>query len=167
MRGINAIIVTADPQGRFDEGIITDTSKPGTCMETVPSTPMSSGRFSYRHTSRNDGAKGEVIVLLPDKLQGASVDTAYTANRRGFLYWPKAGDELNMLMRRQTGTGTLGSENVGDPLEIDGASGMLQAVGSGGPTGTHASAPFMLLEHLGVSLTGDTLVHVRYTGNNA
>ena len=161
------IIVSANPQGKFDECIVSGTPKPGTCMEIVPSTDPVGGRFTFRAVTRNDGAKGPIAVLLPDSFQGKLANDAYVTGTRGFLYWPLAGEELNMLLRYQPGTGTSLDENIGDLLEVDGASGKLQGVGTGGPTGSHASAPFMLLEHLGLALTADTLIWTRYLGNNA
>lgn len=161
------IIRAADPKGHFEECVISGTPSPGTVMELVPSTAAQGGRFTYRACTRNDGAKGGIAVLLEDGLQGKTVDDAYVSGTRGFLYWPVAGEELNMLLRDPVGTGTTNSTNIGDLLEVDGATGMLQAVGSGGPTGAHVSSPFMLLEHLGVDLTENTLVRVKYLGNNA
>lgn len=161
------VVRAANPKGHFEECIISGTPKPGTCMEVVGSTEPKGNSFTYRACTRVDGSKGPVAVLREDDLQGKTIDDAYVAGTKGFLYWPIAGEELNMLLRNPSGTGTLGSENIGDLLEIDGATGMLQAVGTGGPTGAHASAPFMLLEHMGIALTGNTLVRVKYLGNLA
>lgn len=162
------IIRAAEPKGHFEECVISGTPLPGTCMEIVPSTLPKSGRFTYRAVSRADGAKGQVTILYEDHLQGKLATDAYVNATRGFLYWPIAGEEFNMLLRAASGTGTANEENIGDLLEIDGASGMLQAIGTTGATGAHASAPFMLLEHLGVAISGGSaLVRVKYLGNNA
>jgi hypothetical protein len=155
------ILLSSDPQGRFEECIVSGTPSPGTCMEIVPSIAPVGGRFTFRAVSRADGTKGPVVVLLPDRLQGYSATTAYTTGARGFMYWPIAGDELNMLERYQSGTGTAGIENIGDLLAIDGATGMLQAASGA------ASAPFQLREHQGVALTTNTLVWTQYLGNQA
>ena len=136
-------------------------------MEIVPSTESVGGRFTYRACSRSDGAKGGIAILRPDSDQGKLATDAYVSGTRGFLYWPVAGEEFNMLLRYQPGTGTSLDENIGDLLEVDGASGKLQGVGTGGPTGAHASAPFMLMEHLGAAFTADKLIFVKYLGNNA
>lgn len=162
------IILSADPKGHFDSGFISGTPKPGTCMEIVPSTAPKGGRFTYRAVSRNDGAKGPICVLVNDYLQGKLSTDAYVSGTFApNLYWPIAGEELNMLIRDQPGTGTSLSENIGDLLEVDGATGMLQGIGTTGPTGTHASAPFMLLEHLGIDKTDNFLAWVKYLGNNS
>lgn len=155
------IIVSTNPQGKFEECVVSGTPKPGTCMEIVPSTAPIGTRFTYRARSLADGAKGPVCVLLPDQLQGKLATDAYVNATRGFLYWPIAGEELNMLIRDQPGTGTANVENIGDLLAIDGATGMLQAAGSA------ASAPFWLLEHGGVDETANYLRWCKYIGNNA
>lgn len=164
------IIVSCEPKGRFEGVIVSGTPKPGTCMEYVPSINPISGRFTMRArtiTFPLDGQKGPVCVLLADELQGGTNTQAYTSGRWGEVYWPTAGDDLNMLLRYQPGTGTALDENIGDLLEIDGSTGMLQGVGTGGATGSHLSAPFQLMEHLGVALTTNALVWVKYLGNGA
>lgn len=162
------IVIESQPKGKWDAGTISGTPKPGTCLEIVPGTLAVNGRFTWRAVSRNDGAKGPIAVLVNDFNQGKLSTDAYVSGEFApNIYWPIAGEELNMLLRYQPGTGTVNSETVGDLLEVDGASGKLQAVGTGGPTGTHASAPFMLLEHLGVSAGADSLVWVKYLGNLA
>jgi hypothetical protein len=42
--------------------------------------------------------KGPFYVLREDYLQGKTVDDAYAAGDRCFLYVPKPGDELNLLL---------------------------------------------------------------------
>lgn len=155
----NSIIVTPEPKGRFTEGTISGTPVPGTCMEIVPSTDPVGGRFSYRARSTNDGTQGPIIILLEDLLQGKTKSDAYANGERGFLYFPVNGEEFNMAIRDQPGTGTLGVENIGDLLAVDGATGMLQAAGSS------LSAPFTLLEHGGIDETGTYHRHVRYNAN--
>ncbi len=159
----NEIIVSAEPKGHFEECVISGTPKPGTVMELVPATSPQGGRFTYRACTRADGAKGPIAVLLPDSLQGKLATDAYTNASRGFLYWPIAGEELNMLLRYQPGTGTASTDDIGELLEVDGASGMLQA-----DTGVAAvSTPFMILENIDAAFTADRLTFVKYLGNNA
>jgi hypothetical protein len=154
------IILTNNPKGIFDEGIISGTPKPGTCVEIVPTTAPVGGRFTYRAVTRANGAKGPVCVLLPDRLQGKLATDAYVTATRCFLYWPIAGEELNMLLRETVGTGTAGETNIGDLLAIESATGELMAGGA------LASQPFWLMEHLGVT-SADQLVFVKYLGNQA
>lgn len=166
MRG-SKIIVSSEPRGRSQGVIVSGTPKPGTHMEIVPSTVDKSGIFTYRAVTRNDGAKGPIAILLEDELQGGLPTQAYVSGSYGKIYWPAAGEELNILMRDEPATGTANITNIGDPLEVDGATGMVQAVQTGGPTGAHESSPWTLMEHLGVDLTANTLVHAQYRGDQA
>lgn len=159
MKG-SEFILTSPPRGVFEECTVSGTPYPGTCMEIVPSTAPANGRFTYRAVTRANGAKGPVVVLGPDRLQGGLMTTIYVTATRGFLYWPVAGEELNMYLRDSAGTGTAGEENIGDLLAIEKDSGLLMAGGS------LASTPFWLMEHRGVA-TGDVHVWVKYLGNNA
>lgn len=153
----STIIVSADPQGKFLEGIITDTSKPGQCVEIVPAVAPVGGRHSLRASSHADGAKGPVIVLLEDDLQGFGMTTAYVSGSRCRAYTPIMGEELNMLLGDVAGTGD--SVAIGD----------LFGVANGGKikrNSSYASAPFQALEAL-AALTADTLVWCFYLGNEA
>lgn len=153
-------VLTSPPRGVVEECIVSGTPFPGTCMEIVPATSPQGGRFTYRVVSRANGAKGPVVVLAPDRLQGGLMTTQYVTNTRGFLYWPIAGEELNMRLRETVGTGTAGEENIGDLLAIESGTGELMAGGA------LASQPFMLMEHLGVAST-DQPVWTKYLGNQA
>ena len=155
----NSIIVTPEPKGRFSEGTISGTPMPGTCMEIVPSTAAVGERFSFRARSSTDGTQGPIIILLEDALQGKTRLDAYASGDRGFLYYPANGEEFNMAIRDQPGTGTANLQNIGDLLVVDGASGMLQAAGSA------LSAPFTLLERGTVDETATYHRHCRYNAN--
>lgn len=158
----NKILVNTEPKGRRQSCIISGTPKPGTHMEMVPATgPNGSGLYTYRTLTRADGAKGPLVVLLEDDEQGKTATDAYVSGTVGKLYWPLAGDELNLLKRDQPGTGTVGFDNVGDLLAIDGASGMLQAGGS------LASQPYQLLEDLTADQSANSLVFVQCLGGTA
>lgn len=167
----NEIIVSADPKGHFEECLVSGTPKPGTCMELLPAqttvdtstTPggfpiaATSRRFTYRAKSLTAGSKGPVCVLLPDHLQGKTAADAYVTLTRGFLYWPIAGEEMNMLVADVAGTGD--DVAVGDLMGID-AAGKLHANSS------YTSAPFAALEPV-TDPTADYLLFVKYLGNNA
>jgi len=166
MSNFKTVITGAEFRGRIEGIIVSGTPYPGTCMELMSTAPVS-GRMTYRArgtTFTKDGSIGPIAVLLEDELQGGGLTQAYTTGRVGRIYWPLPGDELMMRLRYQSGTGTSASEQIGDPLEIDAATGMLQAVGTVAGTGSHASAPFQLFEHLGVALTADTPVLVKCVG---
>lgn len=151
------ILIQGEPEGVWEEGTITDTSKPGTCMEEVPATAYSNGRPSYRARSAAAGAKGPVIVLLPDTLQGKTASDAYVSGTRCFLYFPVAGEHLNMLVGDVTGTGD--TIAIGAKFGVNN-DGKLKA------DSAYTSAPFEAQEAL-TALTADTLVWMRYLGNNA
>ena len=154
------IIVIAEPKGTREECIISGTPLPGTVVELVPSTAPIGGRFTYRLCTRTNGAKGPVVILTEDHLQGKLATDAYVSGTRGFLYWPVAGETFNMLIRHTVGTGSAGEENIGDYLAVEKATGELMAGGS------LTSQPFMLLEHLGQE-SGDQLHWVQYLGNQS
>ena len=166
MADFKTVITGSEYKGRVEGIIVSGTPYPGTCMEPMTTAPVS-GRRTYRArgtTYTKDGQIGPVAVLLEDELQSGGLTQAYKTGRVGRIYWPLPGDELMMRLRYQSGTGTSASENIGDPLEIDAATGMLQAVGTVAGTGAHASTPFVLWEHLGVALTADTPVLVKCIG---
>lgn len=156
------IIVSAEPRGRQFSGIVSGTPKPGTHMEIVPATSAIGGHFTFRASTDPDGNPRVIIVLLEDDDQGFGPSQAFVNGTPCKLYCPAMGEELNMLMRKTVGTGTLGIENVGDELEVDGASGMLQAAQA---VTAGKCRPWTLLEHLGVALTVDTLVWVMFNGS--
>lgn len=160
MRG-QCIIATAAPKGHREECIFSGIIYPGTCVELVPSTVDINGRFTYRNVTRTNGAKGGVAVVLEDRMQGRLATTAYASGDRGFIYWPAAGEELNMLLRESAGTGTVNTENIGDLLAIEKTTGELIAGGA------LASNPFQLLEHVGGASGTDQLVLTKYLGNQA
>lgn len=169
MRG-NTILLSCQPKGRFEGCIISGTPKPGTVMQpTSAAVSAGVGRSTYSaRTGQLDGARGPVAVLLEDYLQGSGPTVAYVSGTWGQIYWPTAGDELNMILKYEPGTGTSGEELIGAFLEIVGASGKLQAKGTFNvPSGAHVSAPFEQLEQLGVALAADYLLWCRYLGNDA
>ncbi len=159
MRG-QEIIISAEPRGRFDEGTIEGALYPGTCVEIKPSVDPSAGRPTYRQVSRADGAIGPVAVLLPMDAGGQLSTSPYTSGDRCRVYYPIAGDDLNMVIRSSSGTGTAGETNVGDKLAIQKGSGKLM------PGGALTSQPFMLMEHVGLDTAAD-LAWVKYLGNQA
>lgn len=156
-----AIVVNADNRGYWDEGIVTDTSKPGTHMEIVPATNPTGGRFSYRARSAANGAKGPIVLLLNDWEQGIVATTATVANTGGHkLYWPLPGDDLNCLVAESSGTGTSGENAIGDRLAVN-TSGLLMAGGA------LATQPYWLLDRTGLETYASALKWVKYLGSFA
>lgn len=163
----NSIIVTANPKGVFDECIVSGTPSPGTVMELKTGVALSNGRWTYEPAGTTaavgatqgmaaDGNRLPIAVLLPDSLQGAIATTAYTSGRRGFLYYPLAGEDMNMLIENQSGTAD--DFGIGDKLIVDDGTGKLLISAS-----TPEAEPFICLETI-TDPTADTLAWTKYTG---
>lgn len=161
------IIVTANPRGRFFEGIILGTPKPGIVVEIDRGTaPDGSGAFSYNPAGTDaasgvqgmaaDGNRLPIILLLPDALQGKTVDDAYANGERCFLYAPVPGEEVNVLLENQSGTAD--DFVIGDKLIVDDGTGKILI-----SSGTPESEPFIALETKS-DLTADYLLHAMFTG---
>lgn len=156
----NEIIASAEPRGRFIEGIISGTPKPGTVMQVKAATEMIGGRFTWEvYNVDSDGDQRLIAVLLPDQLQGRLATTAYVTGDRCFLYCPLPGEELNMLVLA-AGTATSDALAIGDQLMVDDGTGILIA-----ETGSPESEPFMALETVSDLVAAGALVHVVYTGH--
>lgn len=156
----NQIIVSSNPKGQFLEGIIDDTSLPGTIMEVTPLQAASAGGVFHFRASRRATGKGRLCaVLREDQLQGFLFNVAYVAGTRCFLYVPIAGEDVNVLVAVVgTGTGAAGGVTVGEPLEVE-PGGFLTV-----ETGSPQSTPFMAMEALPDTTAGLQLTWCRYTG---
>lgn len=159
----NEIIVSAEPMGRFIEGIVSGTPKPGTCMQIKAATAADgNGRFTWEvYNTSADGEQRLVAVLLPDVLRGKTATDAYASGDRCFLYCPVAGEELNMLVT-DVDTGTADTFAIGDLLMIDDGTGKLVDT-----TGTPEMESFICLETNPdtTSTQTDMLVWCMYTGH--
>jgi hypothetical protein len=150
----NSILISAHPQGKFLEGVVFGTPKPGTVMSIK--TPFSQGGWhQWEPWSYSSGHRRLIAVLLEDNLQGKTIEDAYVSGTRCFLYVPQAGDELNMLIADVTGTAD--SHAVLEQLMVQTATGKLIAESS------PESEPFTLLTAL-AALTADVLAPCVYTG---
>lgn len=146
----NCIIVSADPKGVFDEGIIDDTSLPGTIMEIVPGSAIAgTGRFHVRAAATGtQGKSAQQMVLLEDRGQGKGITDAYVAGTNCRLYTPLQGEECNVLVGTGPGTGTFATVTVGERLMLYSSAGILVS-----ESGTPESTPWQALEsHSGVTL---------------
>lgn len=156
----SAIIVTADPKGQFDEGFIAagETPKPGTILQRDPTVALRGGRHTYPIYNRDaDGnmPAGSHWVLLHDAYQGKTVSDAYAAGDRCFLYSPRAGEELNLIVENLTGTGD--DHALGELLMINDGTGKLIVT-----TGTPEVEVAQLLEVI-TDPTADTLAWVQWS----
>ena len=154
----NEIIVSSEPRGRFTEGVISGTPKPGTCMQVQAGTAMVGGRFTYEvYNADADGDQRTVWVLLPDRLQGKLHTDAYVSGTRGFLYAPAHGEELNMLVANISGTAD--DHTIGEIMMIDDGTGKLVTT-----TGSPENEAFQLLE-AATDPTEDAWLLCQYTGH--
>jgi hypothetical protein len=152
MRG-SKIIVSSEPQGKFLEGVIGDTSKPGTKMQIQAGTALQSGRLTFVHAA--PGATGDpapTMILLEDDFQGFTANAgigsilpgpAYVAGTRCRVYCPIVGEVMNVLCEAATGTGSLNSFTIGGRLVADNATGtyIQQATAAN-------NADFVVQEHI-------------------
>lgn len=158
-----AIVLSSEPKGKWIEGIISGTPKPGTCVQLTPGqtppTPNGSAvRWTYRVWTGDaaDGERDEVMVLDADWLQGKTETDAYVDGDVCFIYIPGPGDELKVLKGDAAGTGD--DVTVGMKMIIDSGTGKVIPT-----TGSPEMEPFKALEAL-TDPTEDQLIHVRYTG---
>jgi hypothetical protein len=118
-----SIILASEPKGHFIEGIIGDTSKPGTCMQVKAGVAPVSGRHTWiAAATGTSGYHNICAILLEDQFQGALDTGAYTAGRRGRLYVPINGEEMNVLLDQ--GAGTSNTIAIGDRFMLDGTNGI-------------------------------------------
>lgn len=158
-----AIVLNGAAHGFWEEGIVTDTSLPGTHMEIVPNTNPVGGRFSWRARSAANGAAGPTVILVNNWEEGqvAAPSTTPTANTGGHkLYWPLPGDELNALVAESAGTGTSGENLIGDRLSIN-DSGLLMAGGA------LTEKPYYLLDRSALASKATRLLWVKFLGSYA
>jgi hypothetical protein len=159
-KGNKIVINHNDARGRYLEGIISGTPKPGTVVQLKASTEPVSGRFTwevYNRDADGDHPQGPLAVLREDELQGKLMTDAYVTGTRCFLYCPQNGDQLNMLVKNVSGTPD--SFNIGDIMMVDDATGKLIAT-----TGSPESEPFTMAETEATALTADELKHCFFTG---
>lgn len=157
---LNVIVVSAAPAGRFLEGHISGTPKPGTLMQIKAATEPKNGRFTWEvFNQASDGIRGLIAILLEDDLQGKGIDDAYVDGSRCKLYCPIPGDEL-LVRVAAPGTGTGDSFAIGAKLMADDGTGLFVA-STGAAVG---SEPFVVTETAADVVSTGTLVQVMFTG---
>lgn len=162
------IIVSADPDPRrFLECVIVGTPVPGTVVTLVPGVAYQQGRFSFQAaTMTADGDPRMIAVLVEDNYQGfiggnvvtGVAPAAVVAGTRQFLYVPIPGEELNMLVAGQPGTGSTNAFTIGERLIVQHNTGKLIVEAT-----SSVSSPFMCLEHIDEVADVDTLVWCQRT----
>jgi hypothetical protein len=157
------ILLSAQPQGKFEEGPISGTPAPGVVMEVKYNVAPLNGRFTWQPCTRALGVKGPVAILMPDRLQGKLQTDAYVSGTQCFIYWPIAGEQMNMQVEFPgTGGGTV--TVIGEKLAVAGDNtGALTLI-----PGAAGSFPFSCMEgDVDLAAPGNVLVFVQYEGNNA
>lgn len=141
----NEIVVASDPKGKFLEGIVSGTPKPGTVMQLTTTVPVG-GRHTWVVWAKASGAYGMIAILLADAIQGKigvgaaatfgssggvgggtyfPPGDAYVTATRCFMYCPFRGEELNMIV--SSVAGTTDDVAIGDLFGVETATGKLIA----------------------------------------
>lgn len=169
----NCVLITPEPKGRFDEGTIIGTPKPGVCVTLKPGTTFTNGgRPEFEPAGATatiymgaDGDRIPIGVLLDSASPGGMAsgpyrdyNTAFASGDRCAVYYPVPGDELNMWLQDNTGTGALEDFTVGVKLIVDDGTGKLLQT-----TGTPEAEAFQCNE-LKTDLAADYFCHVTFTG---
>ena len=163
----NKIIVSAEPKGRFLEGYISGTPKPGTVVELKWTTAIKGGRWTWEaavttaatganHGMAANGDRLPITILVNDELRGKLITDAYVDGDRCFLYQPAIGEEVNVLVANLAGTAD--DHTIGEKMMVeDGTGKMLVSVGA------IEAEPFVLLENI-TDPVADTLAWAYFTG---
>ena len=151
MKG-QTIIVAAFPQGKFIEGLIGTSAYPGTKMEIKNGVLPVGGRHTWQPYGLNAGMATNdprlVAILTADNLQGFTPETQCIAGQRAFVYCPLPGEEMNVLLAGQAGTGSANAFTIGERLDSQ-VSGTASLTGLYIQQVTSASkADFICMEHI-------------------
>ena len=152
----NSIVLAGAPHGKFLEGIVSGTPKPGTAMMLSEGVEPVGGRHQWEAFDATDGDRTLCAILLEDYFLGKDHLTALVTGSRIRMYCPIPGDEMQVLL--QNVGGTADAYTIGQKLIMDNASGLFI-----GTTGSPEREPFLVMETL-AGLTADTLCTVIYTG---
>lgn len=158
------IILTPEPRGRRLEVFNNSGGDllPGTCVMFEAAGVEDAGHRlpAVAYNTAQTGVPKPVWVVDNDWYQGKTADDVIPDGKRMFIYAPLNGDELNMLVNDQSGTGATSDFSVGDPLRIEDGTGLL-VDGSLGTAGF--SNPFEVMENY-ADMSADTRLHVQFTG---
>jgi len=166
MKG-TSIIVTANPGGVFEEGIINGTPKPGVVLEMDDTVAAVGNCFTWQPYGTTAGSSGQgvdndgdqkiIAILLEKKDEGGVYDRSYVDAERCFIYFPLMGELFNMILEDVAGTGD--DFFIGEELMVDDGTGKLLTADN------NAEAhPFTCLETI-TNPTADHYAWVRYNGS--
>lgn len=161
----NKIHVAGFAKERKIEGIIGDTSKPGTIMQIKGSTAEVAGRLTYiaYAPAVGDGAPRLLFILDVDMQQGKTVDDAYVSGTRGCLLPIIPADEYNVRKADISGTSSATEDLVvGQRLLVVDGTGKISPVAVG-VIASPVAYPFVALEAL-TDQPAETLVYCQATG---
>jgi hypothetical protein len=160
----SCIIVTAQPKGQHEEGIVKtgETFYPGMIVQRDASVALSGGKHTYKYYSRDadgDMPAGSYWVVTErlNSMLGKTVTDSYAAGSRVSLYSPRAGEELNLLFKNETGTAD--DHALGELAIVDSGTGKLVVTAS-----TPESEVAQLLEAI-TDPTADTLAWCQWSGH--
>lgn len=133
------ILVTSKPRGVFEDVYISGTPSPGTVMQIKAATAAVGGVFTMEVFNADTDGDQRMIAVLLERDQDTSIySDAYADGELGRVYFPAMGEKLNMRFENTAGTGD--DVAIGDLLEVNDTTGLLQATASG------ESEPFVALE---------------------
>lgn len=139
------VVVTANPKGTFEEGIISGTGiYPGSILTQKAGVAMDdSGAFTWEAYNA-DSADGErfPVAVATEQLKlliGETKEDAFVDGERVMIYFPAMGELLKMRFKNVSGTAD--DYSIGQRLIVDDGTGELI-----GTTGTVEQEPFQMLE---------------------
>jgi hypothetical protein len=150
MKG-NEIVVNAEGKGRYVEGYLQTAAYPGTVCTILPGVNPQSGRFTYQPGLDNSAADNDprqIAILDVDHDQGGTNTTQYQipagqTQVRAFFYIPLPGDELNVLVEGEQGTGSANAFTIGERLSVRASTGLAYKQST-----SANKATFMSMEHI-------------------
>ena len=163
------IINTSKAKGVFEDVYVSGTPVPGTCMELKPSTAAIAGVFTYQPAGTEaassgnymsaDGDKKCIAVLLERDQDAGIYSDAYVSGEMGRIYYPVAGEKMNMAIGDQSGTDD--DYIIGTELMIDNSTDIGKLMPADSDAEVH---PFTCLE-TSTDTAADFVAWCRYNGS--
>lgn len=117
MKGNSILINGPQARGVSKSATIDDTSYPGTMMQVTPAAALVNGRPHVEHYQpAADGDPRVKIVLVDDYTQGGLWSLPATVGANVKIYYPLPGEEINVVVAAQVGTGNANAYTIGERL---------------------------------------------------
>jgi hypothetical protein len=156
------VLLAAQPKGVFLEGIISGTPYPGTLITVSPGVAIIEGRHTWIAGWSGSNADPRLTcIILEDDFQGfvgwnpvtGVIGPAYVTGTRFRAYCPLPGEEMNICVAGQPGTGSTNAFTIGERLIFQASNGqaIVEATSS-------VKANFMCMEHIDEVADQPTLV---------